>query len=60
MLDNFIFHHIGIATLNIKESIYLYKRLGYKLLNNDIVKDSNQNVELAFMKKMNHPYYHHY
>lgn len=55
MKDNFIFHHIGIATLNIKESISLYKRLGYKLLNNDIVKDSNQNVELAFMKKMNHP-----
>ena len=51
MLDNFIFHHIGIATLNIKESISLYKSLGYKLLNNDIIIDATQNVQLAFMLK---------
>ena len=55
MIDNFKFHHIGIATSNINESVSLYIRLGYKLRNDNILTDTIQNVNLAFMTKKNHP-----
>jgi methylmalonyl-CoA/ethylmalonyl-CoA epimerase len=43
------FHHIGIATQNIEETIELYKKLGYNLRNETIYIDKIQKVKLAFM-----------
>lgn len=42
------FHHIGFKVDNLKQSIILYKNLGYKL-ENEVVIDNTQFIKIAFM-----------
>lgn len=42
-------HHIGIIVNDIEKSICLYEKLGY-IRTSDIIQDSIQNIEVAFIK----------
>ena len=48
------FHHIGIATSDISLSAIAYEKFGYKL-STEIFYDPLQNVNIAFMEKLNSP-----
>ena len=48
------FHHIGIATHNIEETIKKYKLFGYQV-SRDTIFDPLQNVYITFMEKLNSP-----
>lgn len=50
-IEGLNFHHIGIATGNIEESINIYERLGY--ISSKVFRDEIQDVELAFLKNSN-------
>lgn len=43
------FHHIGVATEDIKASILLFQKLGY--MSSEIYRDEEQEVDLAFMNR---------
>lgn len=45
-----IVHHTGIVVKNIKESISIYEKLGYKLIS-EIIYDYVQNNKLAFLRE---------
>jgi methylmalonyl-CoA/ethylmalonyl-CoA epimerase len=49
------FHHIGVATNDLKRAIKLYSDLGYNLQNSQIYTDQIQKVKIAFMKLDGHP-----
>jgi methylmalonyl-CoA/ethylmalonyl-CoA epimerase len=49
------FHHIGIATVNIEESIALYQKLGYEWQGETVIEDPIQKVLIAFMYRSGHP-----
>ena len=55
MFKNLQFHHIGIATSDLENSISLYENLGYIIQGLRTVIDPIQKVELAFMFRENHP-----
>lgn len=48
------FHHIGIATNNIDESVKKYNAFGY-IKSTEIYHDEIQNVYITFMEKPNAP-----
>jgi methylmalonyl-CoA/ethylmalonyl-CoA epimerase len=48
------FHHIGIATNNIDETVNKYNILGYTI-SSEIYHDVIQNVFITFMEKSNSP-----
>ncbi len=48
------FHHIGVATNNIEETLIKYNIFGYEL-SSEIFIDVIQNVKIAFMEKSNSP-----
>lgn len=54
MLD-LIFHHIGIATADLRQSIDIYEKLGYTWQENKIFEDPIQKVRIAFVKLEGHP-----
>lgn len=47
------FHHIGVATKNLNNSILTYKKMGYEA--SEIIYDPNQKVNLCFLRKINSP-----
>lgn len=47
------FHHIGLATENINNSIEVYKSFGYTATK--IICDPLQEVNIAFLEKLNSP-----
>lgn len=49
------FHHIGIATIDIEKSIFIYQEIGYEWQKEMIYTDVIQNVRLAFMFREGHP-----
>ena len=53
MLQNMIFHHLGIATGDIDKTAYFYKETGYK--KTETIYDSIQNVKICFLKKESTP-----
>lgn len=54
-MQNLSFHHIGVATFSLKESITLYEKLGYNWQENKIYEDPIQKVRIAFVSKQHHP-----
>jgi len=50
-----VFHHIGIATSNIEDTITRYRYMGFET--SDIIHDPVQHVNLAFLTKENYPLY---
>lgn len=54
-MNDLTFHHIGIATNDIKGSISLYQKLGYTWRGESIFNDPIQNVCIAFMECRGHP-----
>lgn len=55
MFKDLKFHHIGIATGDLENSISLYENLGYITQGLRTIIDPIQKVELAFMFRENHP-----
>jgi methylmalonyl-CoA/ethylmalonyl-CoA epimerase len=55
MLEDLKFHHIGIAVKNFEKSLSYYQRLGYKRLNQDIVRDNLHKVDLILLQHDSHP-----
>lgn len=55
MFKDLQFHHIGVATGDIENSISLYENLGYITQGLRTIIDPIQKVELAFMFRENHP-----
>ena len=53
MLNNINFHHIGILTGSIKDSLTAYEDAGYKA--NDIIYDPIQDVHICFVERTNEP-----
>lgn len=53
MLEIFEFHHIGVATNDIKKTASYYETAGYCL--SSIIFDPIQNVNIAFLYKDNMP-----
>lgn len=47
------FHHIGVATCNIKKSIEIFEKLGF--ISGEVIFDKNQKVNICFMRKDGHP-----
>jgi methylmalonyl-CoA/ethylmalonyl-CoA epimerase len=47
------FHHLGIATEDIKRSIELCRNLGF--ISGEIIRDEIQKVNICFMRKKGHP-----
>lgn len=47
---NFQFHHIGVATKNITNSIDVYRKLGYT--SSKVIRDTIQEVDLAFLSRV--------
>jgi methylmalonyl-CoA/ethylmalonyl-CoA epimerase len=47
------FHHIGIATKNLNNSISIYKKMGYEA--SEVIYDPIQKVNLCFLKNINSP-----
>lgn len=54
-MDDFSFHHIGVATKKMDRSIKSYQELGYELQDNRTIHDPIQNVMIAFMHRLGHP-----
>lgn len=52
-MHNFIFHHVGIATPDIKGSIRFYEELGYT--SSDIYDDPEQKAAIALLKRPDGP-----
>ncbi|HEV7398480.1 MAG TPA: VOC family protein [Pyrinomonadaceae bacterium] len=52
-MHDFIFHHVGIATSDIKSSIRFYEALGY--ISSDIYDDSVQKAVIALLKRPDSP-----
>ena len=53
MLIDLEFHHIAVATKDIKKSISKFEGLGF---NSSIITiDTNQNVSVCFLNKLGHP-----
>jgi methylmalonyl-CoA/ethylmalonyl-CoA epimerase len=52
-MQNFKFHHLGIATFSAKRTIAFYKELGFQCT--EIINDPFQDVNLSFLTKRNHP-----
>jgi methylmalonyl-CoA/ethylmalonyl-CoA epimerase len=48
-----VFHHLGIATKEINNTITIYKNLGFEA--SPTIFDPIQNVNICFLKKLNHP-----
>lgn len=53
MTNDFIFHHIGIATKSIEKCISTYENLGYK--SSDLKVEPTQNVKICFLSKIGSP-----
>ena len=53
MLQNAIFHHVGIAVESIEKTAALFIEAGYKMTN--IVFDPKQNVNISFLQKQDNP-----
>jgi len=53
MTNNYIFHHIGIATKSIERCINTYEKLGY--ISSDIRVEPTQNVKICFLSKIGSP-----
>jgi methylmalonyl-CoA/ethylmalonyl-CoA epimerase len=47
------FHHIGVATSNIRKSTDIYKQLGF--IPDEVIFDEIQNVNICFLRKPGHP-----
>jgi methylmalonyl-CoA/ethylmalonyl-CoA epimerase len=47
------FHHIGVATRNIKNSIDVFTKLGF--ISDEVIFDEIQNVNICFLRKQGHP-----
>jgi methylmalonyl-CoA/ethylmalonyl-CoA epimerase len=47
------FHHIGVATGNIKKSIDVFTKLGF--MSDEVIFDEIQNVNICFLRKPGHP-----
>jgi len=47
-----IVHHVGIVVENIKDSMGIYQKIGYKLIS-EIIYDYSQNNKLVFLKEKN-------
>ncbi|MCW3108303.1 MAG: lactoylglutathione lyase [Segetibacter sp.] len=54
MINNLSFHHIGVATSDIEKAIEVYKKLGYRLVD-EIITDPIQHVRICFMYLEKHP-----
>jgi len=50
---NLKLNHIGYAVTNMKNSIYIFKGLGYEKDDRGIIEDSIQNVCICFLKRDN-------
>ncbi len=48
------FHHVGVATNNIEDTLNKYKIFGYEQ-SSEIFTDTIQNVRILFMEKLNSP-----
>ncbi|MDR3218569.1 MAG: VOC family protein [Dysgonamonadaceae bacterium] len=53
MLENAIFHHVGIAVKSITDTALLYTEAGYRML--PVVYDPIQNVNISFLEKNGSP-----
>lgn len=53
MTNNYIFHHVGIATKSIEKCISTYEKLGYK--SSDIKVEPTQNVKICFLSMIESP-----
>jgi methylmalonyl-CoA/ethylmalonyl-CoA epimerase len=50
-MDNFAFHHVGVAVRDLRDSILLFKNLfGYELLSG-LFDDPIQNVSVCFLSR---------
>jgi methylmalonyl-CoA/ethylmalonyl-CoA epimerase len=47
------FHHLGVATGNLKKSIEIFIKLGF--ISDKIIFDEIQKVNICFMRKTGHP-----
>jgi methylmalonyl-CoA/ethylmalonyl-CoA epimerase len=47
------FHHIGVATCDIKKSIEVFQKLGF--MSDEVIFDKIQQVNICFLRKTGHP-----
>jgi len=53
MFQDFIFHHIGIATPDIERTSFIYRQAKFHMT--EIIADPLQNVNICFLSKKHHP-----
>lgn len=55
ILEDLKFHHLGIAVKHFDKSLSFYERLGYRRLNQEIVRDNLHHVDLIFLQHNSQP-----